>query len=192
MFAVTHKSVARMLERSLVAASLAIGLALVMAPAAKAGEIIPSLGWTKAPDGNGDAAIQYGIALRGGLVPMVDGEIGLGYRKSEVFNGQVESTQWPVTASVWLKPTPMFYLGGGVGWYNTTLHYPNTPALASYTSQKTGMHLGGGMSLPLVPGIASADLNLRYVYLGTEKSQLPPQNFKADYFTAALGCAIHF
>ena len=156
MFAVTHKSVARMLERSLVAASLAIGLALVMAPAAKAGEI------------------------------------GLGYRKSEVFNGQVESTQWPVTASVWLKPTPMFYLGGGVGWYNTTLHYPNTPALASYTSQKTGMHLGGGMSLPLVPGIASADLNLRYVYLGTEKSQLPPQNFKADYFTAALGCAIHF
>jgi hypothetical protein len=192
MFALTHNRVARMLERSLVAALLATGLALVMVPVAKAGEIIPSLAWTKTPDASGDAAISYGLALRGGLVPMLDAEIGFNYRKSDMFDGKVESTQWPLTASLWLKPMPMFYLGGGVGWYNTTLHYPNTPALASYTSQKTGVHLGGGLTLPLVPGVASADLNLRYVYLGTQKSDLPPQNFKADYWTTALGVAFHF
>jgi 2-keto-3-deoxy-galactonokinase len=165
MFRVSHKNVARMLERSLVAALLATGLALVMVPVAKAGQIIPSMGWTKMPDS---------------------------YHKADIFNGQVEQTQWPVTASLWVKPMPMFYVGGGLGWYNTTLHYPNTPALASYTSQKTGVHLGGGLTLPLVPGVASADLNLRYVYLGEQKSDLPPQNFKADYWTTSLGVAFHF
>jgi hypothetical protein len=192
MFRVTHKNVARMLERSLVAALLATGLALVMVPVAKAGQIIPSMGWTKMPDGNGETAVSYGLALRGGIVPMVDAEIGFSYHKSDMFDGQVESTQWPVTASLWVKPMPMLYVGGGLGWYNTTLHYPNTPALASYTSQKTGVHLGGGITLPLVPGVASADLNLRYVYLGEQKSDLPPQNFKADYWTTSLGVAFHF
>ena len=192
MSGVSHNRVARMLERSLVAALLATGLALVMVPVAKAGEIIPSMAWTKTPDAGGETAISYGLALRGGLVPMLDAEIGLGYRKSDLFDGQVEQTQWPVTASLWAKPTPMFYLGGGIGWYNTTLHYPNTPALASYTTQEFGMHLGGGMTLPLVPGVASLDLNGRYVYLGDQKSDLPPNNFKADYWTTSLGVAFHF
>lgn len=192
MYAVTHNRVARMLERSLVAALLATGLALVMAPAAKAGEIIPSVGWTKVPDGNGATATSYGLALRGSIVPMLSAELGFSYHKADLFDGQVEQTQWPLTASLWLKPMPMFYLGGGLGWYNTTLHYPHTPAILSYTSQKTGVHLGGGITMPLVPGVASADLSLRYVYLGTQQSDLPPQNFKADYWTTALGVAFHF
>ena len=192
MYAVTHNRVARMLERSLVAALLATGLALVMAPVAKAGEIIPSMGWTKVPDGNGQTAVSYGLALRGGIAPMLDAELGFSYHKSDLFAGQVEQTQWPLTASLWLKPMPMFYVGGGLGWYNTTLHYPNTPALASYTSQKTGVHLGGGITMPLVPAVASLDLNLRYVYLGAQTSDLPPQNFKADFWTTSLGVAFHF
>ena len=192
MYAVTHNRVARMLERSLVAALLATGLALVMVPVAKAGEIIPSVGWTKIPDANGQTATSYGLALRGSIVPMLSGELGFTYRKTDLFNGQLEQTQWPLTASLWLKPMPMFYVGGGVGWYNTTLHYPNTPAYVSYTTQKTGVHLGGGITMPLVPGVASADLNLRYVYLGDQKSQLPPQTFKADYWTTSLGVAFHF
>ena len=192
MSGVSNTKVARMLNRSLVAALLATGLALVMVPVAKAGQIIPSVGWTKTPDADGQTAVSYGLALRGGIVPMVDAELGFSYRKSDLFDGQVEQTQWPLTASVWVKPMPMFYVGGGLGWYNTTLHYPNTPALASYTTQKTGMHLGGGLTMPLVPGVASADLNLRYVYLGEQKSDLPPQNFKADYWTTSLGVAFHF
>jgi hypothetical protein len=181
-----------MLERSLVAALLATGLALVMVPVAKAGEIIPSLGWTKVPDGNGTTATSYGLALRGSIAPMLSAELGFSYHKSDLFDGQVEQTQWPLTASLWLKPMPMFYLGGGLGWYNTTLHYPHTPAILSYTSQKTGVHLGGGITMPLVPGVASADLSLRYVYLGTQQSDLPPQNFKADFWTSSLGVAFHF
>ena len=192
MYAVTHNRVARMLERTLVAALLATGLVLVMVPLAKAGEIIPSVGWTKITDGNGETATSYGLALRGGIVPMLSAELGFSYHKSDLFDGQIEQTQWPLTASLWLKPMPMFYVGGGLGWYNTTLHYPNTPALASYTSQKTGVHLGDGITMPLVPDVASADLNLRYVYLDEQKSDLPPQNFKADFWTTSLGVAFHF
>jgi len=40
--------------------------------------------------------------------------------------------------------------------------------------------------------VASLDLNLRYVYLGEQKSDLPPQNFKADFWTTSLGVAFHF
>ena len=123
---------------------------------------------------------------------MLAAEIGLGYRKDELFDDTVESTQWPLTASLWAKPVPMMYAGGGVGWYNTTLHYPGTPALASSTTQKFGVHLGGGLELPMVPGVASLDLNGRYVYLGDQKSDLPPNNFKADFWTTSLGVAFHF
>jgi hypothetical protein len=192
MSAVIHKNVAGTLHRLTLIALFACGLAPIVTRAARAGEIIPSLSWTKTPDGDGDVSRSYGLALRGSVVPMVSAEIGLGYRKTDLFDHQVESTQWPVTASLWLKPMPMFYMGGGVGWYNTTLHYPHTPALASYTTQQTGVHIGGGITMPMVPGIASLDLNARYVYLGEQKSEVPPSNFKADYWTTSLGVAISF
>ncbi len=178
-------------DRFVVAALLLCGMLLV-APRARAAEIIPSLGMTRTPNAGDDTKISYGVAVRAGIVPMLAAEIGLSYRKDELFNGQVESTQWPVTASLWLKPMPMLYAGGGAGWYNTTLHYPHTPALASFTTQKFGVHLGGGVSLPILPGVASVDLSGRYVYLGDQKSDLPPNSFKADYWTTSLGVAFHF
>jgi len=192
MFAVSNQDFARTIERTLLAALLASGLALVLAPVARAAEVIPSMAMTRNPDAGDDTRLSYGIAVRGDVAPMLSAEIGLGYRKDELFNGNVESTQWPVTASLWAKPVPMLYAGGGVGWYNTTLHYPNTPALASTTSQKFGVHLGGGLTMGLVPGVASLDLNGRYVYLGDQASELPPNNFKADFWTTSLGVAFHF
>lgn len=192
MSAVFHKRSAGAIERSLVAALLASGLALVLAPVARAAEVIPSMAMTRNPDAGDDTRLSYGLAVRGSIAPMLAAEIGLGYRKDQLFNDTIESTQWPVTASLWAKPMPMLYAGGGVGWYNTTLHYPNMPALASKTSQKFGVHLGGGVTLPLVPGVASLDLNGRYVYLGDQASDLPPNRFKADFWTTSLGVAFHF
>ena len=191
MSAVSNKTVAAMTRRFL-AAALLLSAAALAAPRVQAAEIIPSLGMTRTPDAGDDTRISYGLAVRSDIAPMLAAEIGASYRKDKMFAGQVESTQWPVTASLWLKPMPMLYVGGGAGWYNTTLHYPQTPMLASATSQEFGVHLGGGVTLPLVPGVASADLNGRYVYLGDQKSDLPPNNFKADYWTTSLGVAFHF
>jgi hypothetical protein len=191
MSAVSNKTVAAMTRRFLAAALLLSAVALAT-PRVQAAEIIPSLGMTRTPDAGDDTRLSYGLAVRSNIAPMLAAEIGASYRKDKMFSGQVESTQWPVTASLWLKPMPMLYVGGGAGWYNTTLHYPQTPLLASATSQEFGVHLGGGVTLPLVPGVASADLNGRYVYLGDQKSDLPPNNFKADYWTTSLGVAFHF
>jgi hypothetical protein len=191
MSSVSHIRTIARTQRFIAAALLMCGLSLA-APHARAAEIIPSLGMTRTPTNGDDTRISYGLAVRGDIAPMLAAEVGMSYRKDMLFAGQVESTQWPLTASLWLKPVPMLYAGGGVGYYNTTLHYPNTPLLASLTTQKFGVHLGGGVSLPMIPGVASMDLNGRYVYLGDQKSDLPPNNFKADYWTTSLGVAFHF
>lgn len=191
MSVVSHKSVAARTHRFIAAALLLCAVAFA-APQAKAAEIIPSMGMTRTPTNGDDTRISYGLAVRGNIAPMLAAEIGMSYRKDELFSGQVESTQWPVTASLWAKPMPMLYAGGGAGWYNTTLHYPGTPALASSTTQKFGVHLGGGLTIPMLPGVAALDLNGRYVYLGDQTSDLPPNNFKADYWTTSLGVAFHF
>ena len=101
MSAVTHKSTARTIERSLLAALLASGLALVVAPVARAAEVIPSMAMTRNPDAGDDTRISYGLAVRGNIAPMLAAEIGLGYRKDELFDDTVESTQWPLTAPYW-------------------------------------------------------------------------------------------
>ena len=183
----THRSVSRFLVCSLMLAGLVLA-----APRAQAAEIIPSLGMTRTPDSGDDTNLSYGIAVRAPLAPMIAAEIGVGYRTDTMFDGEVESTQWPVTGSLWVKPMPTLYMGGGVGWYNTTLHYPNTPLLVSTTTQEFGMHLGGGLTLPMIPGVASLDLNGRYVYLGEQASDLPPNQFNADYWTTSLGVAFNF
>ena len=191
MSVLSHTNVATRNIRFAAAALLVCGAALA-APRAHAAEIIPSMGMTRTPGAGDNTRLSYGVAVRAGIVPMVAAEIGMQYRQDLLFNGQVESKQWPVTASVWLKPMPMLYAGGGAGWYNTTLHYPNTPLLASSTTKQFGMHLGGGVSVPILPGVASVDLNGRYVYLGDQRSDLPPNRFKADYWTTSLGVAFHF
>ena len=191
MLAVSHKLVSRSIEKFLVAAMLCTGLALV-APRAQAAEIIPSMGMTRTPESGDNTKLSYGLAVRSSIVPMLSAEVGVGYRKDEMFDGTVESTQWPVTGSLWFKPMPLVYAGGGAGWYNTTLKYPGAPSLASTTTQEFGMHLGGGLTIPMVPGVASLDLNGRYVYLGDQQSDLPPNNFKADYWTTSLGVAFSF
>jgi hypothetical protein len=191
MAGLTHKHLIATSARLAAAALLLCGAVLV-APRAHAAEIIPSLGMTSTPNNGDGTNLSYGLAVRGGIVPMLSAEIGMSYRQEMLFDGRVESKQWPITTSLWLKPMPMFYLGGGVGWYNTTLHYPKTPLLASSTSQEFGVHLGGGLTLPIMPGVASVDLNGRYVYLGDQASDLPPNNFKADYWTTSLGVAFHF
>ena len=186
--------VSQVLARSyrFVSASLLLAALTLAAARTEAAEVIPSLGMTRTPTSGDNTRLSYGVAVRGNIAPMLAAEIGVGYRKDKLLAGSIESTQWPITASLWAKPLPMFYLGGGAGYYNTTLHYPSTPALASSTSQEFGVHLGGGITMPMIPGIASLDLNGRYVYLGDQASQLPPNTFKADFWTTSLGVAFHF
>jgi opacity protein-like surface antigen len=181
-------------SRALVRVTIVVATALALALAARvaaAGEIIPSVGWTRAVDGNGDAKSSLGLALRGNILPALKAEVGVGYRSESRYNDQLDIRTWPVTASLYVAPVPVLYGGAGVGWYHTTLDYANnTPLLEDETRQDFGVHVGGGMQVPLGP--AALDLNGRYVMLQDQQSRLVPEKFDPDFWMMSLGLAIPF
>jgi hypothetical protein len=161
--------------------------------AAHAAEIIPSVGITRSarPGDSDQAQLSGGLAVRGELLPLLKSEIGVSYRSEDRMNGALTTRMWPVTASLWLTPFPALYAGGGVGWYHTTLDYNDALALPSETRQDFGVHVGGGLRVPLASS-AALDLNGRYVFLQDQNSRLVPSTFDPDFWTTSVGLAIRF
>lgn len=172
--------------------ALSLFAAVVTSPLAHATEVVPSLGMSRNPSYGDAAKVSYGLALRQNLAPFVSGELGVGYRQDQLQSGTVESTQWPVTLSFWFKPVPMIYLGGGTGLYNTTLHRTDPSFNVKTTNTDIGLHVGGGVTLPMIPGLASLDVSGRYVRLGTHISEVLSQSILDDYWTTSLGVAFQF
>ncbi len=179
--------------RQVLAALALATLATLSAGVARAFELIPSLGVTKSTDTDaGDAKAFGGLALRAPLLPFLKVEAGIGYRQDSFGSGQFEVRQWPVTASLWASPLPMVYAGGGVGWYRTTLDFRSDVPFKDTTTQKMGVHLGGGADVPIAPKLA-LDLNGRYIFMQKDNNSLEvPTTFNPDYWTLALGLAIKF
>lgn len=183
---------ARLATRILIAVLVFLGLLLVGIGIATAGSIIPSIGITRsAHDDEAKAEIYGGLAVRGAMLPGLETEVGVAYRSESRLNGDLKVRTWPVTASLWMTALPIVYAGGGVGWYHTTLDYADTLPLESETRSRFGVHLGGGLEVPLGP-MAAIDLNGRYVFLETERSQLPPNEWDPDFWATTLGLAIKF
>jgi len=174
-------------------------LALASAPfwgasMARAGEIIPAVGITRAVDGDDKTRTYGSLALRGSLLPILKSEIGVAYHSEERFDDRLHVRTWPVTASLWLQPVPMLYAGGGVGWYQTTFDYDQdkipTP-IKDETKSEFGVHLGGGFRIPIAPS-AALDLNGRYVMLEDQTTPLIPEKFNPDFWTTSLGLSFGF
>lgn len=172
------------------AITLATLLALV-ATSARAAEIIPSVGLTRTIDGGNDTRTFGGLALRAPIVPMLAGEIGVAYRSESRFDDQLDVRMWPVTASLWVTPVPTVYAGAGVGWYNVTLDYDDALPIEDETRQEFGVHVGGGMRIPVAPS-ATVDLNGRYVMMRDQESRLVPETFDPDFWQLSLGLGIRF
>lgn len=174
---------------ALLAAAMIV-LASVSAPNARSAELVPSIGITRNVHGNDGAKLSTGLALRDALAPAVMGEIAVAYHNDDRFGDQLHVRTWPVTASLYLTPVPAVYAGAGVGWYHTTLDYANNlPGLADQTHQDFGVHVGGGLRLPLGPAVG-LDLSGRYVMLRPQESRLVPEKFDPDYWTTSLGLSI--
>jgi len=165
--------------------SLTLGI-----PIAGAAELVPSLGVLHFKDDD-QAKLFGGLALRGTLLPAVQTELGVAYRSEQQLSDQLRVRMWPVTASLWLTPVPALYAGGGVGWYHTTLDYDSSLPFADETRQEFGVHLGGGLKLPLAP-TAAVDLGGRYVMLREQESRLVPERFDPDFWLTSIGLAIRF
>jgi Outer membrane protein beta-barrel domain len=172
---------------ALLAAALSVApLLLVAAHPARAIEVVPSVGLTRAVDVD-QVKSEVGLALRGPLVPgILQTEVGASYRSESRFDGDLKVRQWPITASLWLTPVPALYAGGGVGWYNTSYDYQ--PPIEDETRQQFGVHVGGGIKMPLAPAVA-LDLGGRYVFMHSQESKLVPDRFDPDFWTMSLGLA---
>jgi len=186
------KKAMRLLDRIVIGLLFLLAALLAGIQAARAAEIVPSVGLTRATNGDGDVKSFAGLALRGSVLPMVKSEIAVAYRNDPYFGGDLNMRMWPVTASLWLTPLPTFYVGGGVGFYHTTYDYRNTLPFQDHTSEQFGTHLGGGLAIPIVPAVASLDLNARYVRLSDKELPISAVAVKQSYFSTALGVAIKF
>lgn len=168
----------------------AIALACFTVRATPAASLVPSVGLTKPVNGGGDAKMSTGLALRSDITPGIMGEIGVSYRSESRFDNQLDVRSWPVTASLYFKPGPL-YVGGGVGWYQTSFAYPAGSPFQDETRQDFGVHAGGGLELPVTKAVG-VDLNGRYVMMQPQESRLVPEDFDPDFWAMSLGLAMHF
>jgi hypothetical protein len=188
----TQQRTMRLLDRALIGTLLLVALLALGVELARAAEIVPSVGWSH-PAGisDGKAAVFGGLALRNSLLPMVKYEIGAGYRNEKLDDAGTKLRETPITGSLWLSPMPTWYVGGGIGWYNSTLQHPAGSGLSDESSHQVGSHLGGGFLIPIVPAVASLDLNGRYVFLGKTGNDTPPApTGQADFWSVSAGVAI--
>jgi hypothetical protein len=182
-----------LLLRLLMGVGVLVATILLGVGVARPAEIIPSMGVTKPVDGDDDARVFAGLAVRAGLAPALATEIGVGYRSEERFDSALTTRMWPVTASLWLTPVPALYAGAGVGWYHVTLDADETlaPLAEDETRQEFGVHVGGGLRVPLAQA-AAIDLQGRYVMMREQESRLVPERFDPDFWTTSVGLAIRF
>ena len=187
-----HCTISTAATRLMFAALLMAILVPATAGTGRAMQLIPSLGYTKATDASADAGKFYGgVALRGRLLPFLAAEGGIAYRDDSFSNGDLKVRQWPVTASLWLTPFPVLYAGGGLGWYRTTYDYRSTLPFKDSTTDKVGVHLGGGLTLPLTPSLG-LDVNGRYIFMQKDSSLQFPTQFNPDFWSTSFGLAIKF
>jgi len=177
---------ARLLTRTL----LLVILFSTSAGVSRAAQFIPSVGFTKATDsGTGTGKLSGGVALRVPLLPFLSAEGGISYRQESFTNGDLKVRMWPVTTSLWVKPIPMLYAGGGLGWYRTSYDYRSTVSSSDVTTNKVGVHLGGGVALPLAPAFG-LDMNGRYIFMQKDNSLQFPTEFNPNFWSTSLGLAI--
>ena len=187
-----HGTASAAAARFLTGTLLLATLLSACANTSRAMQIIPSVGLAKSTDSDaGDAKLYGSLALRAPILPFLSAEGGIAYRDESFFNDDLKVRMWPVTVSLWLTPVPVLYVGGGIGWYRTTYDFRSTLPLKDTTTNKVGLHLGGGVVLPLTPGLG-LDLNGRYIFMQKDDSIEFPKEFDPDFWNASLGLAIKF
>ena len=186
------KKTMRLLDRIVIGVLVLLAALLAGIQAARAAEIVPAVGLTRATDGDGEVKTFAGLAVRSSVLPLVKAELGVAYRNDPYQNGNLNVRSWPVTTSLWLAPLPTFYFGGGVGLYHTTYDYKDGLGLQDETSSEFGTHLGGGLTFPIVPAIASIEVGGRYVHLRDKTTPLASGSIKQSFVSTSLGVAIKF
>lgn len=186
------RSAIRASTAPLLAGTLLLTAIALVPAAARAFEIIPSIGMTKSTESDaGDSEFSGGLALRAPLFPFLKVEGGITYRQDSYFDQNLKVRMWPVTASAWFTPFPTLYAGGGLGWYRTTYDFSAPLLQEDATSSKIGVHLGGGALVPIASNLG-LDFNGRYIFMQQDGDIELPSTFNPDFWSASVGLSIQF
>ena len=173
---------------SIVFATTAVLAALSLARPAAALEIIPAVGVSGGDTGG--TAQYYSLDARLPVMPSIKLDVGTSFRSHD-YNTVVKAKQWTVNGSLLWQPVPFVYGGAGVGSYTTDFTQPiNT----NYDSNQTKMatHLTAGYRMPIVPKVATLDINGRYVFLGKKVPTATDGTLKANFWLASAGISLGF
>ena len=152
-------------------------------------ELIQSVGLSRAVEGDATVTPYAQLALRTSWTSFFKTELGVAYRQDEYNGGDFKVRQWPITGSLWLAPVPALYLGGGVGWYNSSVDYSDEIGYDDFTTQDFGVHVGGGFTAPLGSNLG-LDLSAKYVFL--EEQDRNDLAFDPSHWVTSAGLAIRF
>ena len=140
-------------------------------------------GLYKSTDADG-SKLYGGIQARWKLSPSLSFEGAFEYRPTESYPNNRKITSYPLLASALfhLMPGAKFspYLLGGLGWYYSKIE----DSTGSNTTYTPGLHLGGGLDIPLNPDISfNADIRYYFLNYGDQKVS----DLKTDGYIISVG-----
>jgi len=114
-------------------------------------------------------------------------EGSIDYRNDEL-GGNVELKSWPVSASLLIYPIPPVYALAGLGWYNSTIDFPDASLYDDATTTELGYHLGAGLEVPVSQALSLTG-DFRYLFIDYEFDEIPSSVGKvnSDSFTLNAG-----
>jgi hypothetical protein len=175
-----------------IAVGLLVFLLLLLAglATARAGEFVPSVGYSRTPESTNNQMI-YGVSLRGGGKNRMVSELAVGYRNEDYSGGDMAVRTIPVTFSAWASPFQSLYVGGGGGYYYTTQKYREGLGLSNSSARQFAYHWGGGMRLPM-GRTSGIDLQYRNVLLKKQSDALPAGSFDPSYWSMSVGISMRY
>ena len=167
-----------------------MGLTVFLISLVSAQSIIfgPQLGYYKAQDAD-HGTYTGGLALRLKLMSVLSVEASINSRQEKYANGALTVRSLPMMITGLIYPYPIVYGAMGFGWYNVAFHYDQSrlPLFADETTQKFGLHFGGGLELPL-SSLLTLIGDFRYVFLNYDLKAIPGSgDIKNNFTVITLG-----
>jgi opacity protein-like surface antigen len=114
------------------------------------------------------------------------------YRNEDLV-GDVDMKSWPVSASLLFYPLPPIYALAGLGWYNTTIDFPDDSLFEDETDTELGYHFGLGVEAPIAPTVRlTGDVRWQFVDYEFDEIAESIGDVDADTYTLNAGVLFFF
>ncbi len=112
--------------------------------------------------------------------------------RSEDLPGNAKLKSWPVTASLLVFPVPIVYGLAGIGWYSTTVDFPDDSPFENETDRKLGYHFGAGAEIPVAPSVSLTG-DARWLFIDHDFEEIPSTigEVGADWFALNFGLLLY-